>query len=112
MSEALAKKLDAIQASVGIRARELALLLDTTPQTVSRWRSGAVEPHSERLQRLLDLTWLAERMSKLYARDDARLWLFTPHPLLDGARPADRIKEGKLDDVSRVIDQLIAGAYV
>ena len=58
MSGALARRLDAIKERGGIKAREVAQLLDTTPETVSRWQSGRVEPQPDRLQRLLTLEWL------------------------------------------------------
>lgn len=112
MSQALAKRMDEVQNTAGVKARELAQLLDTTPQTISRWRSGKVEPQPDRLQRLLTLTWLAERLSEFYSPEEARLWLFTPHRLLGGDKPADRIQAGKLDDVLALIDQLKDGAYV
>lgn len=112
MAEALAKQLDQLQQRAGIRFREVAQLLDTTPQTVSRWKSGKVEPQPDRLKQLLALTWLAEELSEFYSPEQARLWLFKPHKLLKGDTPADRIRAGKLNDVRALIAQLKDGAYV
>lgn len=112
MAGAVANRLDAIREHGGIKAREVAQLLDTTPQTVSRWRTGKVEPQPDRLQRLLTLEWLVGELAEFYAPDEARLWLFAPHRLLDGDRPADRIQQGKVDDVLRLIAQLRDGAFV
>jgi transcriptional regulator with XRE-family HTH domain len=112
MAQALAEQLDRLKRSAGIRFREIARLLGTTPQTVSRWNSGKVEPQPERLKHLLVLTWLAEELSEFYAPDQARIWLFKPHKLLKGDTPADRIQRGKLDDVRALIAQLKDGAYV
>lgn len=112
MAEALAAQLDQLKRRAGIRFREVARLLDTTPQTVSRWRSGKVEPQPDRLKQLLVLTWLAEELSEFYSPEQARLWLFKPHKLLNGDTPADRIQTGKLDDVRALIGQLKDGAYV
>ncbi|MCH8112061.1 MAG: DUF2384 domain-containing protein [Proteobacteria bacterium] len=112
MSGALASRLDAIKERGGIKAREVAQLLDTTPETVSRWQSGRVEPQPDRLQRLLTLEWLLEELSEFYSPSEARLWLFSPHRLLGGERPADRIQRGKVEDVLALIDQLKSGAYV
>jgi transcriptional regulator with XRE-family HTH domain len=112
MAQALAEQLDRLKRRAGIRFREIARLLDTTPQTVSRWKSGKVEPHPEMLKHLLVLTWLAEELSEFYTPDQARIWLFKPHKLLKGDTPADRIQEGKLDDVRALIAQLKDGAYV
>jgi transcriptional regulator with XRE-family HTH domain len=112
MSGAVARRIDVIQQRGGIKAREVAQLLDTTPETVSRWRTGRVEPQPDRLQRLLTLEWLLQELSEFYAPDEAKLWLFAPHRLLAGERPADRIQRGRLDDVLAIIAQLKDGAYV
>ena len=112
MAQALAKKLDELQRQAGIRFREVAELLDTTPQTISRWRSGKVDPQPDKFKQLLVLTWLAEVLSEFYTPEQARLWLFMPHKLLDGASPAERIRAGKLDDVRALVAQLKDGAYV
>ena len=112
MAEALVHQLDRLQQRAGIRFREIAQLLETTPQTVSRWKSGKVEPQPDRLKQLLALTYLAEELSEFYSPAEARLWLFKPHTLLKGDTPADRIRGGKLDDVRALIAQLKDGAYV
>jgi transcriptional regulator with XRE-family HTH domain len=112
MPGAVALRLANIRERGGIRQREVANLLDTTPQTVSRWQSGRVEPQPDRLQRLLTLEWLVGQLSEFYAPDEARLWLYSPHLLIGGERPADRIKKGDLDSVLAVIAQLHDGAFV
>lgn len=112
MASALAIRLDTIRDRGGIKSREVAQLLDTTPQTVSRWQTGKVEPQPDRLQRLLNLDWLTSELAELYPPDEARLWLFSPHRLLDGDRPADRIQQGRVDDVLALISQLRDGAFV
>ena len=112
MAEAIAKRLSVIKDRAGVSSREIAQLLGTTPETVSRWNTGKGEPKRARLQRLLTLVWLVEQLSEFYAPEEAKLWLFAPHRLLDGDRPVDRIQEGKLDDALALIDQLRSGAYV
>ena len=110
MANAVANRLDSIRNRGGIKSREVAQLLDTTPQTVSRWRTGRVEPQPDRLRRLLTLEWLVGELAEFYEPQEARLWLFAPHRLLAGDRPADRIQQGKLDDVLALIAQLRDGA--
>lgn len=112
MPGAVAARLDSIKANAGVRSREIAQLLDTTPQTVSRWQQGHVDPQPTKLQQLLALEWLADQLREFYAPDEARLWLFSPHRLLAGDTPADRIQEGRSQDVLALIDQLRDGAFV
>ena len=111
MATALALRLENIRTRGGIKARDVAQLMDTTPETVSRWQTGKTDPQPERLKRLLTLEWLVQELSEIYAPEEARLWLFSPHRLLGGETPANRIQLGRLDDVLAIIAQLRDGAY-
>ncbi len=111
MAGAVARRLDIIKERGGIKSREVAQLLETTPETVSRWQTGKVEPRPDSLHRLLALEFVLEELAAFYEPDEARLWLFSPHRLLAGERPADRIQQGRLDDVLAIIEQLRTGAY-
>ncbi|MCB0973267.1 MAG: helix-turn-helix transcriptional regulator [Actinobacteria bacterium] len=112
MTNAIAKRLAAIQHDGGISGRDIANLIDTTPQTISRWRNGQSSPQSRYLERILSLEWLVAQLSEYYPADEAKLWIFSPHPLLQGERPADRIAAGRTDDVLRLVDQLDSAAYI
>lgn len=112
MTTALASRLTAIQSRGDLKARDVAQLLDTTPQTVSRWRKGKAEPQHGRLERLLTLEWLMGELGEFYSPPEARLWLFAPQRLLAGQRPADLIQRGRVDEVLAAISQLKDGAYV
>lgn len=112
MTSAVAHRLDSIKERAGVRSREIAELLDTTPQTISRWQQGRVDPQPVKLHQLLALEWLVTQLAEFYEPDDARLWLYSRHKLLAGRRPAELIAEGDIDSVLAVIDQLRDGAYV
>jgi len=112
MPGAVAVRLDSIQKGASISASEVADLLGTTSQTISRWRRSTVKPEQQRLRLLLDLDWLISQLADFYEPDEARMWLFARHQLLDGERPFDRIKNGRMDDVIALIDQLRSGAVV
>lgn len=113
MASAVAGRLSAIRRRSSLKDREVALLIDATPTTVSRWQTGKTEPQPDKLQRLLTLEWLVEQLGQLYPDPaEARLWLFSRHKALGGATPAERIQEGKVDDVLAVIAQIEDGAYV
>ncbi len=112
MPSALASRIDKIEKLGGIKGRDVAQLLDTTPETISRWKTGKVFPQPERRNRLLTLEWLMSEMADLYEPEEARLWLFSHHRLLAGDRPADRIQNGNMEEVLALIEQLKTGAYV
>lgn len=112
MPSGLAVRLDNVQQNAGVTAREIAQLLNTTPETVSRWRAGKTQPQPDRRDYLLRLEWLVSELADLYSPEEAHLWLFAPHKMLGGDRPADRIQQGKIEDVLAIIDQLKSGAHV
>ncbi len=112
MVGALAVRLDQIQRCANVSAREVARLLNTTPETVSRWRTGRAEPQPGRRDSLLRLEWLVKELSELYSPEEAHLWLYSPHKRLAGQRPADLIQVGKAEEVLRIIAQLKDGAFV
>lgn len=112
MTNLLAKKIDAIKLSGGLRARDLALFLDTTPQTISRWTHGRVEPQQNHLDRLLELEWLVTQLREFYEPKEARLWLYTRHKLLNGDTPAERLQKGEINHVLMLISQLKDSAFV
>lgn len=112
MASAFATKVRRIQARTGLLGADLAELLDTSPQTVSRWSNAKAVPQREYLQRVLDLGWIADRLSRVYEPDETKLWLYSRHPLLGGARPVDRIQQGHIDEVIALVDQLNSGAFV
>jgi len=109
LSTTVVTKLRAIQDG-GLRAADIARLLGTRPETVSRWNSGRNRPRGARLHRLLELEFIVMRLTALDPPEALRLWLFSRHQALDGRRPADLIEEGRIDAVLRAIDQRADGA--
>lgn len=112
MASAVARKIDDIKKRTSISANSIAELLNTTPQTLSRWATGKNDPQQAHLERLLELDYLTERLSEFFAPEDARLWLFAPHPQLGGERPADLVAKGRHSEVLAVIARLVDSAYV
>lgn len=111
MTTAIATKLDGI-ARLGFRGIDVAQVTGTRPETVSRWSSGKNAPQGDNLRRLLEFDYVVQRLAELFKPDEARLWMFSRHKLLDGQVPAELIQAGKVDDVLRAIDQLADGVYL
>jgi len=103
-------RLDAIGDEARLTDADIAKLLDTSAQTIARWRQG-VTPRPEQRDRLLDLHWIASQLAAVYEPDDTNLWLYSRHPRLNGERPADRIGRGDVGDVLALVNQLRTGAY-
>jgi len=112
MSNAIAERIEIIEKSAHVSAREVAQLLRTTPETISRWRGGKTEPQPKMRDSLLQLEWLTTQLAELYNPMEAHLWLFSQHKLLDGQRPVDLIECGETEQVLKIIAQLKDGAFV
>jgi transcriptional regulator with XRE-family HTH domain len=108
---AIAERLDVITTKTGVKEREVAELLGTTPQTVHRWRKAQAAPQSAHLRRILDLAFAAEELALLYTPDQARVWLYSRSRLLGGKRPVDLIVRDDMDSVLQAIAVLKDGAY-
>lgn len=103
--------LDTINKKGGISFRQVAELMNTRPETVSRWKTGRAAPHPEAYKKLASLSWLVTELSEFYDPEQARMWLFTPQRLLNGETPAERIEADRLDDVIAIIKRLQDGAF-
>jgi DNA-binding transcriptional regulator YiaG len=108
---AVARRIAAIRNRAHLRDSEVADLLNTTAQTVSRWNRGTSTPQRDKLERLLDLLWIVERLSELYDSDEARMWLYSRHSQLNGERAVDRIQKGDIASVLEIVDQMHSGAF-
>jgi transcriptional regulator with XRE-family HTH domain len=110
-TSALARKIEDIRDKTGAKDSELAKMLDTSPQTLYRWKRSQVEPNFQHLRRILDLHYVAEELSGFYDQDHVRLWLFSRHKLLEGRSPADLMGGDEVDMVLALIAQLRDGAF-
>jgi len=95
-----------------MRHIEVANLLGTRPETVSRWNNGRAYPHASTEKTLLELEFIVDQLSDFYQPNEARQWIFSPQKLLGGASPAELIREGRIDDVRRLVNQLRDGVYL
>lgn len=112
MSNAIAVRLKVIDEKASLRFVDVAELLKVRPETVSRWNQGKAFPQSEPEQRLLELGYIVEQLSELYKPDEARLWLLSPQKLFRGERPFDLIRDGRFQEVLKVVHQLQESVYL
>ena len=112
MSSAVARKLDSIRTKGDMRHIEVANLLGTRPETVSRWNQGRAYPHASTEKTLLELEYIVDQLSDFYTPNEARLWMFSPQKQLEGKAPAELIREGRIDEVLRFVNQLRDAVYL
>lgn len=109
---AIAAKIQILQDKGALRGTDVAELLGARPETVSRWNQGRAFPRSTTERRLLELAYLTELLADFYTPSEVRMWVFAPQKLLDGQTPAALIREGRLSEVTGVIDQLREGVFL
>ena len=112
VSNAVARLLGSICAKGAMRHVEVANLLGTRPETVSRWNQGRAYPHARTEKTLLKLEFIVDQLSDFYEPNEARQWIFAPQKLLRGLSPSELIQAGRIDEVRRLVNQLRDGVYV
>jgi len=95
-----------------MRHIEVANLLGTRPETVSRWNQGRAYPHASTEKTLLELEYIIDQLSDFYEPNEARQWIFSPQKHLAGASPAELIRNGRIDEVLRLVNQLRDSVYI
>lgn len=108
----ISRKLEAIQTKGAMRSVDVANLLGTRPETVSRWNQGKAFPRRSAEKTLLELEFIVDQLSDFYEPQEARMWLFSPQKLLVGRRPADLIQSGETEVIIELIEQLRDGVYI
>lgn len=108
---AVAQLLDGLRERGGLKSTDVANVAGVSPPTVSRWVTGKAAPHPKTQLLIADLHYVVSRLAELYAPDEARLWLYSKHRLLDGARPIDLVHDGRADTVLGVIESLSDTTY-
>ena len=89
MSGAVARRLESIRSKGALRHADVANVLVTRPETVSRWNQGRAYPHVNTEKTLLQLKFIVDQLADFYEPDEARQWLFSPQKYLSGASPAE-----------------------
>jgi uncharacterized protein (DUF2384 family) len=109
---AVSRLVGELKAIGGLKGRDIANILNVSPPTVTRWSKGEGSPTIDKQTVMAELRWVAARLADFYNPDEVRLWLQSPHPQLNGARPYDLINEGRTRDVLEVIERLDSGVYL
>ena len=111
MQNAVAQIIDDLRERGRLKATDVANIASVSPATVSRWTSGKAFPHPKTQLLISNLRYIVERLAEFYSPEDARIWLYSPHRLLNGDRAIDLIHDGRADEVLAVIESLAESTY-
>lgn len=109
---AISRYISDIEEMGGLRGTDIANIADVSKATVSRWLSGKAQPQPKNELRLSDLYYIVGRLNDYYSADEIRLWLYAPHPQLEGQRAIDLIHADRSEEVLQIIRRLDAEAYL
>ena len=68
-----------------------------------RWDEGRTYPEANAEKTLVEVEYIVDLLADLYQPDEAREWIFSAQKLLSGASPAELIREGRVDEVLRLV---------
>ena len=111
MASAVATIINDLKERGGLKGTDVANIAAVSPATVSRWTSGASFPHPKTQLLISDLRYVVDRLAELYDPEETRVWLYSKHRLLGGARAIDLLHEGRADEVLAAIESLNEGSY-
>lgn len=106
MTGAVARKLESLRSKGALKDIEVANLLGSRPETVSRWNQGRAYPRANTEKTLLALEYIVDQLADFYEPNEARQWIFAPQKLLGGTSPAELIQSGRIDEVMRLVNQM------
>ncbi len=111
MSAAVVKILDTLRDEGGLQGKDIANIVAVSQATVSRWYNGKASPDLKTQTMIAELRYVVDRLAEYYDAEETRLWLHTPHPMLNGERAIDLINAGRTEEVLAVIETLEAAAF-
>ncbi len=109
---AMPRYIDDLGEQGGLSGTDIANIAAVSKATVSRWKAGTVRPQPNTQLVLSDLHYIVGRLSEYYEPHEIRLWLYAPHPQLDGKRAIDLINQNRSAEVLQILDRLDAEVYL
>lgn len=85
---------------------DIARATGAAPSTARAWLAGTRTPTGERAERLIELSALVERLTRVMDPSYIAVWLRKPVPALDDDKPLDVIGRGDYRRVARIVSAL------
>ncbi len=104
-------RLAAVMDRTGLDTGDVARILDRPARSVFRWLNEDVDPRWDARERLLEVTFVLERLSQVVKPTAANDWLFTPNRELSYRKPVELLREGGFREVLALIDSIGEGVF-
>ena len=90
----------------------LAALLGVSKSQPSRWRSGKEQPSVESSRRIIDLDYVTSRLAEELTAYQAQEWFAGSDPFLNGANPAEVVRNQGARALEPAISAIEVGALL
>jgi transcriptional regulator with XRE-family HTH domain len=90
----------------GLSDVDIARATGAAASTVRAWLAGTRSPTGPRAERLVELSALVERLTRVMDPSYIAVWLRRPVPALDDDKPLEVIGRGEYRRVARIISAL------
>jgi len=112
MLQNLVERLESASDGVGVDRSDVARVLETSPRTVSRWLHQETSPRPDQRERLLEVLYVFDQLSRVLKPEAAHDWLFAPNEMLGHEKPIDQLANGEYRRVLGVVEALAEGVFV
>ena len=109
---AVTRYIDTLQDHGNLKGTDIANFSGVSSATVHRWKAGSHLPSPDTQVLLASLHFVVSRLDDYYTPEEVRLWLYAPHPQLEGQRAIDLIVNNRTAEVIAILDRLDADAYL
>jgi len=96
--------------SYGVTQAEVGAVTGVSDRAVREWGRSSIRP--ERYDRLAELRDIVLLLSDSLTPRGTGQWFHARNRLLNGERPLDVFKEGRVDEVRRAAQAFVDGSYV
>jgi DNA-binding transcriptional regulator YiaG len=86
--------------------REIAAATGAKPSTVRDWLNGRSSPTGERAQRLIELSEMADRLTRVMDPEYIPVWLNRPIEALEDDKPVELLARGDYRRLAQLIAEL------
>lgn len=85
---------------------DIARATGAAPSTARAWLAGSRAPTGERAERLVELSALVERLTRVMDPSYIAVWLRKPVPALDDDKPLEVIGRGEYRRIAKLVSAL------
>ncbi len=88
---------------------EIGGIAKVSERSVQNWAAGKSRPEGSSRDRLLELKYVIEELSDVFADEGIEIWLHSRQRALGGNTPLQLLEDGEFDTVLQAVENLAGG---